>query len=153
MINLKIFKLKLQICLIIVIVLSGGLFTSCCFAQGEKFFEIRAKKFSYTPHKIIVNKGDKVTLRLVSEDVTHGLYLDGYGLETKAHPGQDGSISFIAKKTGKFTFRCSVTCGEFHPYMVGNLIVGPNYRFYVYLLMILAIGAGSGIVIFRKSKE
>lgn len=151
--NIIFLRLKLQICLIIVVVLSGGLFTSYCFAQEEKFFEIKAKKFSYTPHKIIVNKGDKVTLRLVSEDVTHGLYIDGYGLETKAHPGQDGSITFIAGKTGKFTFRCSVTCGEFHPYMVGNLIVGPNYRFYAYVLMILAIGVGSGVVIFRKSKE
>ena len=119
----------------------------------EMFFEINAKKFSYTPNIIRVNKGDNVTIRLISEDVTHGFYLDAYGVEMRAHPGQDGSISFIADKTGRFTFRCSVTCGEFHPFMVGYLVIGPNIRFYLFLLIVGIIAAGSLAAAYMKKKR
>ncbi len=101
---------------------------SCAFA-AEKSFEIRAKKFSFTPNIIHVTCGDVVRIRLISEDVHHGFFLDGYGIKTSAHPGQDGSLKFTADKTGRFSFRCAVTCGEFHPYMVGYLVVGPNLRY------------------------
>ena len=109
----------------------------------ERVIEISAKKFSYTPHIVKVDRGDEVTIRLISEDVTHGLYLDGYGNETRAHPGQDGSITFIADKTGRYNFRCSVTCGEFHPFMVGYLVVRPNSRFLLFTILVGAAGLAS----------
>jgi cytochrome c oxidase subunit 2 len=95
----------------------------------EKHLTLIAKKFQYLPNIIRVNRGDRVTIRLLSEDVHHGFYLDGYEVKTSAIPGQDGVVSFVADKTGKFAFRCSVTCGSFHPYMVGYLKVEPDYRF------------------------
>ena len=132
------------------LVLIGFLFTGSTFAE-ERFFEIKAKKFSYTPNIIRVNKGDTVSIRLISEDVHHGLYLDGYGINTSARPGQDGSLKFVADKTGRFSFRCSVTCGEFHPYMVGYLKVEPNSRFLTYLFLTLALGAVNfTFIIFRR---
>lgn len=124
-----------------------------CFAQNEKFFEIRARKFSYNPNIIKVKKGDKVKIRLVSEDVTHGLFIDGYGFQTQAHPGEDGSISFVADKTGRFIFRCSVTCGAFHPYMVGYLVVGPNQRFYLYVIATFLFGGAAVWRAFLKKKS
>ena len=120
-------------------VLIGFLFTGSTFAE-DRFFEIKAKKFSYTPNIIKINKEDVVTIRLISEDVHHGLYLDGYEINTSAHPGQDGSLKFVADKTGRFSFRCSVTCGEFHPYMVGYLRVEPNSRFLTYVFLAVALG-------------
>ncbi len=121
----------------------------------QRFFEIQARKFSYSPHIVRVNRGDEVVIRLISADVTHGLYLDGYGIKTKAHPGQEGSISFVAIRTGRFTFRCSVTCGEFHPFMVGYLIVGPNIRFYLFVIIIGIIAAATLAAVFvkRRSKQ
>ncbi|MCQ9208728.1 MAG: cupredoxin domain-containing protein [Omnitrophica bacterium] len=121
--------------------------------ERSRTIEIKAKKFSYTPNIIEVNKGERVKIRLISEDVTHGFYLDGYGLETKANPGQDSSISFVADKTGRFAFRCSVTCGEFHPYMIGYLVVGPNLRFRNYVFLTLFLGLGSLAVIFLKKRD
>jgi len=88
-----------------------------------------AKRFSYNPNRISVKKGQRITLRLESLDVTHGLYLDGYGIDIKARPGMVGKATFTADKPGRFTFRCSETCGEFHPYMVGFMEVTPNTRF------------------------
>ena len=115
------------------------------FAE-EKFYEISAKKFEYTPHIIRVNKGDEVSLRLISEDVQHGFFLDGYAQEMSAYPGQEGNLRFIADKAGRFSFRCSVTCGGFHPYMVGFFIVEPNRRFHFYVIVILLLALVSFLV-------
>ncbi len=94
-----------------------------------KLINVIAKRFSYNPNRISVKKGQRITLRLESLDVTHGLYLDGYGIDIKARPGMVGKATFTADKPGRFTFRCSETCGEFHPYMVGFMEVTPNTRF------------------------
>jgi cytochrome c oxidase subunit 2 len=127
------------------------LFISQAFA-AEHFFEIKARKFSYTPNIIRVKINDKVKIRLISEDVTHGIFVDGYGVETRAYPGQDGNVSFVANRPGRFTFRCSVTCGEFHPYMVGYLVVWPNARFYLYALVVIFIAVTSLFVIILQKK-
>jgi heme/copper-type cytochrome/quinol oxidase subunit 2 len=93
---------------------------------AERTFRIEASSFEYTPAVVRVNPGDRVILELVSKDVVHGIYLDGYDLEIKAEPGQTARLSFIADKTGTFRIRCSVTCGSLHPFMIGKLVVGPN---------------------------
>lgn len=87
---------------------------------------ILASSFEYTPAIIRVEPGDRVTLELVSTDVVHGLYLDGYDLRVSADPGQTARLSFVANRTGTFRIRCSVTCGPLHPFMIGKLVVGTN---------------------------
>jgi heme/copper-type cytochrome/quinol oxidase subunit 2 len=87
---------------------------------------IAANQYNFSPGVISVNQGDQVTIELVSVDVVHGLYLDGYDLEVTADPGQSTSLRFIADKSGTFRFRCSVTCGPLHPFMIGKLKVGNN---------------------------
>jgi len=134
-----------------------ALFTVCllvtiCFA-AERFFEIKAKRFVYTPNIIKVNKGDIVNIRLISEDVTHGFFLDGYSLNTSSHPGQEGSLKFTADKTGRFSFRCSVTCGALHPYMMGHLFVLPNSLFMAGAFTILLLGIASLIFALRKKQK
>ena len=94
----------------------------------ERVITLNAKRFQYSPNIIEVNRGDKVTIRLLSTDVHHGFYLDGYEQETSARPGMDGSVSFVADKIGRYAFRCSMTCGSFHPYMIGHLRVKPDLR-------------------------
>lgn len=134
-----------------VLLVSAGFFSSTSAkAPEEKFFEIKAKKFAYAPYVIQVNKGDLVRIRLISEDVHHGLYLDGYEIQASALPGQEGTFTFVANKTGRFTFRCSVTCGEFHPYMVGYLIVKPNWRYSFGLFPIFIFGIGSLVLTLRR---
>lgn len=123
-----------------------------CFAE-ERIIEIKAKKFEYNPHIIKVKKGDLVKIRLISEDVHHGLYLDGYALKTSAHPGQDGSLTFVANKTGRFSFRCSVTCGEHHPYMIGYFYVLPNYLFIAGTSIVLILGIVSLMTVFKKKQR
>ena len=92
----------------------------------ERSFRIEAKQFAYSPSELAVNLGDMVTIQLVSTDVVHGLYIDGYDLSVEADPGQTATLTFTADQSGSFRFRCNVTCGAMHPFMIGKLTVGTN---------------------------
>lgn len=87
---------------------------------------IHAESFAYSPGVIKVSQGDQVVIELTSMDVVHGFYLDTYDLSITSDPGQTAIVSFTASQAGAFRFRCSVTCGAMHPFMVGVLKVGSN---------------------------
>jgi heme/copper-type cytochrome/quinol oxidase subunit 2 len=89
----------------------------------ERTFEIDAHQFAYSPSELKVNPGDIVTIQLVSTDVVHGLYVDGYDISVEADPGQSATLTFVADKPGAFRFRCNITCGAMHPFMIGKLTV------------------------------
>jgi heme/copper-type cytochrome/quinol oxidase subunit 2 len=112
---------------------------------AERFFRVEASQYAFTPAVLKVNPGDRVTIELASTDVVHGLYLDGYDLKVMADPGQTATLSFIANQSGMFRFRCSVTCGDLHPFMIGKLYVGANTLFWrglgLALLAVLAVMA------------
>lgn len=92
----------------------------------EHTFHVDASRFEYSPAVLAVNPGDRVTIELTATDVVHGLSIDGYGLSTTADPGQTARLTFVADKQGSFRFRCTVTCGNLHPFMIGKLQVGQN---------------------------
>jgi heme/copper-type cytochrome/quinol oxidase subunit 2 len=96
-------------------------------APQERIFRIDARQFAYSPSELRVNPGDTVTLQLVSTDVVHGLYVDGYDVSVEADPGQTATLTFVADRSGSFRFRCNVTCGAMHPFMIGKLTVGTNH--------------------------
>lgn len=96
------------------------------FAPQERTFRIDARQFAYSPSELKVNPGDTVTIQLVSTEVVHGLYVDGYDISVEADPGQTATLTFVANKPGSFRFRCNITCGAMHPFMIGKLIVGTN---------------------------
>ena len=87
---------------------------------------VEASQFSYSPSVISVHPGDRVTIELVSKDVVHGLYVDGYGVSVEADPGQTRTLTFLADRAGSFRIRCNVTCGAMHPFMIGKLNVGQD---------------------------
>lgn len=115
---------------------------------------LTAKKYGYSPGRIVVRRGDTVVLKPTSLDVTHGFLLDGYPVEViikqqgiaylkytwedddgKIHSDWDkvSEVSFVAQKAGKFTFRCHQTCGNLHPFMTGELIVQPNTAYHLFI--------------------
>jgi len=116
----------------------------------ERTFQIDARQYAYSPSELKVNKGDTVTIKLVSTDVVHGLYVDGYDISVEADPGQSADLTFIADKSGSFRFRCNVTCGAMHPFMIGKLTVGTNN--WLFRSIGLAALAVFGTVIFVKQK-
>ncbi|MCJ7549542.1 MAG: cupredoxin domain-containing protein [Anaerolineae bacterium] len=106
----------------------------------ERTFHIRASQFSFDPGTVVVNPGDRVTLEVEAVDMVHGIYVDGYDLSVTADPGQTARLTFVADRAGSFRFRCSVACGDLHPFMIGRLRVGPNQ------LLIRAVAAMAVVI-------
>jgi plastocyanin len=123
----------------------------------ERTFRIEARQFAYAPSELQVNPGDTVTIELVSTDVVHGLYIDGYGRSVEADPGQTTTVTFVANKPGSFRFRCNVTCSAMHPSMIGKFTVGTNHWFYrsigLALLGVIGFFLLSSFLMQRKTKE
>ncbi|HWQ84596.1 MAG TPA: cupredoxin domain-containing protein [Anaerolineales bacterium] len=92
----------------------------------ERIFRIEASRWAYSPAVLAVNPGDRVTIELAATDVVHGLGIDGYHVATTSDPGQTSRMTFVADQAGTYRFRCTVTCGNLHPFMIGKLQVGEN---------------------------
>jgi len=93
------------------------------FTGEVKTFNIIARRFSFEPNEIIVQKGDKVRLIITSVDTTHGLTIPEYGININIKGGETITQEFIADKKGQFNFACSIFCGSGHSEMEGMLIV------------------------------
>jgi len=109
----------------------------------ERHIQVNARMFAFEPGLLRVNRGDTVVLTVESEDVVHGLYVDGYDVNAQVEPGQSAQVRFVADRPGKFKFRCSVSCGNLHPFMIGELVVEPNWPFWraVAASLIAIVGA------------
>ncbi len=117
----------------------------------ERTFEIDAHQFAYSPSELHVNPGDTVTIQLISTDVVHGLYVDGYDISVEADPGQSATLTFVANKPGSFRFRCNVTCGAMHPFMIGKLTVGDNSWLYRSIGLALLVVIGMTLSVKQKA--
>jgi heme/copper-type cytochrome/quinol oxidase subunit 2 len=112
-------------------------------APQERHIQVSARMFAFEPGLLRVNRGDTVVLTVESEDVVHGLYVDGYDVNAQVEPGQSAQVRFVADLPGKWKFRCSVSCGNLHPFMIGELVVEPNWPFWrtVAASLIAVVGA------------
>lgn len=136
------------------LVLFGGLSLVVAFAPlppdalgtgtpATREIQIEARMFDFSPNVVRVNRGDRVTIDLAAMDVVHGLHIDGYNVRTTAEPGVPTRVEFVADKVGKFRYRCSVSCGAMHPFMIGELIVGPNTPFWRAIGLTVVAAAGT----------
>jgi len=110
---------------------------------AEHHLQLNARMFAYEPSRVRVGLGDQVTITLVSDDVVHGVFVDGYDVDIRAEPGKPATATFTADRPGKFRFRCSVSCGAMHPFMIGELVVGPNLPFWRAATALLIVVVGS----------
>jgi heme/copper-type cytochrome/quinol oxidase subunit 2 len=130
---------------------------------------VQARQYAYNPERIEVNKGDTLHIKLVSLDVIHGFYLEGYDTDAEISSNQktfkvrkpsEGNnwkdteeIVLIVNKTGKFRYRCSHTCGTMHPFMQGEMIVKPNSVFHAGLGGIIGLVSGMLIMFYMKKQN
>jgi cytochrome c oxidase subunit 2 len=127
-------------------------------AASPRVVVITARQYAYEPHRIVVDPGDEVYLRLASTDVVHGFYLEGHDIEAEIRPGsltawarrpstgesfrEVEEIVFTAGRPGKYRYRCSVTCGTLHPFMQGEMIVRPNLLYRASLIAACGLTLG-----------
>ena len=109
-----------------------------------------ATQFEFAPGRVRVNQGDRVVITLTASDVVHGFYLDGYGLEQRVEPGIAEQIAFTADRPGKFRFRCAVSCGPLHPFMIGELIVERNTPYWRAIGVVLVAAASMLVYLWQS---
>jgi hypothetical protein len=102
-------------------------------APTEKIVNITARQFefNFSPNSngaIRVKVGDRVKLRIRTEDVAHGFAIERYLTNPLTLPvnGSVVEVEFVADQAGSFLFFCTNTaCGVGHLEMDGQLVVEP----------------------------
>jgi cytochrome c oxidase subunit 2 len=92
-------------------------------ADSPRVIEITAKRFEFTPNKITLKKGETVTLRLNSADVTHGFFLRPLKIDAVIAPDTPTDVTVTPETAGTFTTICDHFCGVNHGNMKMTIVV------------------------------
>ena len=89
-----------------------------------KTFDVIASRFKFEPATISVVEGDRVRLRLRSDDRTQGIGIKAFRVKALIpKAGEAVTVEFVADRAGTFDITCSEYCGTGHRAMKGRLIV------------------------------
>jgi cytochrome c oxidase subunit II len=91
--------------------------------EANRVIDITAKRFAFTPNTVTLKKGEKVMLRLHSEDVTHGFFMRALKIDEVIEPGQTKDIVVNPQTAGSFTTICDHFCGANHGNMNMTIVV------------------------------
>ena len=92
-------------------------------AAGPKVIDITAKRFGFTPDQVVLKKGETVTLRLHSEDVTHGFFMRKLKIDTEVEAGKTADVTITPDTAGSYTTICDHFCGANHGNMKMTIVV------------------------------
>ena len=92
-------------------------------AASPKVIDITAKRFGFTPEQITLKKGETVTLRLHSEDVTHGFFMRKLKIDTEVEAGKTTDVTITPDTPGSYTTICDHFCGVNHGNMKMTIVV------------------------------
>jgi cytochrome c oxidase subunit 2 len=93
-------------------------------SRPVKTIELLAQRFSFTPERLEVTRGDHVRLTVRSADGTHGLAIKKLKLDIQVPKGgKPVVLEFDADQAGSFPITCSEYCGRGHSQMKGLLVV------------------------------
>jgi len=101
----------------------GSVGTFVAAQPKEKVIKIAAKRFTFTPEKITLKKGQPVVFELRTLDVFMGFNLPDFNVRADIIPDKVARVRFVPDKTGTFTFLCDVFCGDGHEKMSGQITV------------------------------
>jgi|AMZC01.1.fsa_nt_AMZC01005328.1_4 heme/copper-type cytochrome/quinol oxidase subunit 2 len=136
----------------LVVVLLFAPWPGKAYSPSTRAIHIDATQFAFAPGRVQVQQGDRVILKLTASDVVHGFYLDGYGLQKRIEPGVTEEVTFTADRPGKFRYRCAVSCGPLHPFMIGELIVEANTPYWRALALVLVAALGMLTYLWQTGK-
>jgi cytochrome c oxidase subunit II len=92
-------------------------------AQDARVIEIAAERFSFTPSEIRVKAGERLEIRLESDDTAHGFHIVGTDVDIELPKrGRGPATVTFQPKAGRYTFECSRVCGAGHEFMRGVII-------------------------------
>ena len=91
------------------------------YAEKVHTVTVHAKKYAFVPAEITLHKGETVKLKLISDDVAHGLAVKGLNIRADMPKGKPVEVVVTPEQTGDFAGTCSHFCGTGHGSM--NLVV------------------------------
>jgi cytochrome c oxidase subunit II len=83
-------------------------------AEPPKTVQIVAKRFEFQPNKVTLKKGQTVTLRVQSDDVSHGLFVRPFKIDADIPAGETKEFTITPQQAGTFTAICDHFCGSGH---------------------------------------
>jgi cytochrome c oxidase subunit 2 len=83
-------------------------------AATPRLVEITARRFEFTPREITLERGQPVTLRLSSADVTHGFFQKELGIDATIEHGRPTDVSLTPAASGRYVVICDHFCGAGH---------------------------------------
>src|SRR5439155_4333924 len=89
----------------------------------EQVIKVLARRFTYTPNKLMLKKGVPVILELTTADVVMGFNAPDFGVRADIIPGQVARVRLVPDKVGTLTFLCDIFCGSGHETMNGTISV------------------------------
>ena len=109
--------------MLVVLLGSLGMRITVRAANEPRVVEITAKRFAFVPDKITLKRGETVTLRLHSEDVTHGFFMRKLKIDTEVEPGKTTDVTITPDTAGSYTTICDHFCGANHGNMKMTIVV------------------------------
>ena len=91
--------------------------------EAAQVVKITASKLHFTPDRVVLEKGQPVTLQLTSADRTHGFMVRALGIDTDIRPGKTTAITIRPEKAGSYTTICDHYCGLGHGGMKMTIVV------------------------------
>jgi cytochrome c oxidase subunit 2 len=94
--------------------------------KGNNHYEVHvvAKMWSFEPAEVHLPPGAEVDLYLSTKDVTHGLYVEGTGVNLMAIPGSVNAARVTFREPGTYAMVCHEYCGAAHQNMAGRFVIG-----------------------------
>jgi len=91
--------------------------------QPTRSIQVTARKFTYTPNTIVVQKGESVVLEFTAVDFMHGFNIPDLKIRADLMPGRPTRIPLTLERAGTYDFLCDNFCGSGHEEMNGKIIV------------------------------
>lgn len=107
------------------VALAAALFAAApgTLAGEARVVDIAARRFEFTPRQIVLRRGETVTLRLTSRDVTHGFFQKALGIDATIEPGKTTEVTLTPERAGRFPTICDHFCGSGHGGMSMIIVV------------------------------
>jgi cytochrome c oxidase subunit 2 len=75
---------------------------------------VQARRYEFNPSEITLKRGQKVKLIFVSDDVPHGVVVEGLGIDLDIETKHSKEVIITPLEVGDFEGRCSRYCGPGH---------------------------------------
>jgi cytochrome c oxidase subunit II len=94
--------------------------------DGSVTVTMVAARYGFYPQQVEVPAQTKVTFRLASLDVVHGIHIPRTNMSTMIIPGFVSEVTTQFPRPGEYPAVCNEYCGLGHHYMWGRVTVVPK---------------------------